>query len=744
MVLDESNIPEISEELLDQLFNRLGIEKEFFDYRGIRHVSSPAVRRQLVEAMGYSLTSERDARQVLQQLDWLPWLQGIPPVAVLHEHWEKAIEIHIPEAKHAMLARWQIRCEQGRLLEGDFIADKEVFLEEAVVEGRLLHKYRLHLPNDIPTGYHKLTLRFAQTSRLADRVCYLIVAPRKCFQPPALESGKRIWGLSVQLYSLRSDRNWGIGDYKDLSGLVKLAAKEKADFVGLNPLHALFPANPNHISPYSPSSRLFLNYLCLDIDTLIEHSNCKELKQWVATDEVQAQLSALRQKDNVDYPAVADLKLQALRKLYQHFIQEELANNSPYALRFNAYIEQQGETLLRQAIYDALFTQQVIQLDKPVGWQDWPSELHHPDNNAVRQFYKSNKKEVQFYQFLQWLCADQLKTVQRSARAAGMKIGLYRDLAVGFDPGGAEAWSEQNSYSFDASVGAPPDPLALHGQDWGLPPLNPKALQLNRYEAFIKLIRANMQYSGALRIDHVMALMRLWWMPIGEEAEQGGYVHYPLDDLLGILSLESERNGCMVIGEDLGTVPEQIRQKLPEIGVYSYKVMYFEKQDENNFKSPEQYVQQSMATISTHDLPTLSGWWQGVDLKLRDDLNLFPSEEIREREYTARASDRGALLQALSTAGLLPEAISLDPAQCIEMTAELSAAVHCMLAKSQAALMVVQPEDLLLMHEQVNLPGTTNQYANWQRKLNQNTETWIANPDVVKLFDRIRSHRSQA
>jgi (1->4)-alpha-D-glucan 1-alpha-D-glucosylmutase len=732
----------ISNELLDKLFARLGIESEFYDYRGVRHISSPEVRRQLVEAMGYPMRSDADAKTLLQELDWLPWLQGIPLVAVLHEHWEKAIEIHIPEAKHGMQARWQIRCEQGQLLEGNFVADHEMFLAEAVVEGRQLHRYRLRLPNNIPTGYHKLTLRFAQTSRLADRICYLIVAPKKCFQPPALESGKRLWGLSVQLYSLRSERNWGIGDYRDLLELVAKAASEKMDFIGLNPLHALFPASPVYISPYSPSSRLFLNYLYLDIDLIVEYARCEEVRQWLATDDIRQQLKSLRERENVDYPAVANLKLKALRMLYRHFQKEELARNTPYARRFTAYVEQQGDTLLRQAIYDALTTQQVMQLGLSAGWQSWPAEFKDPKNSAVMKFYENNKEEVGFYQYLQWLSAEQLKTVQRVARAAGMRIGLYRDMAVGFDPGGAEAWSEQNSYSFRASVGAPPDPLALNGQDWGLPPLNPRALQINRYEAFIKLIRANMQYSGALRIDHVMALMRLWWMPSGGEAEQGAYVHYPLDDLLGILALESERNGCMVIGEDLGTVPDQIRQKLPETGIYSYKVMYFEKQPDNRFKYPDQYDEKAMATISTHDLPTLAGWWEGVDLELRDRLKLFPSVEVRDRECQARIHDRWVLLVALADAGLLPATISPDPEQCKLMTEELSIAVHCLLAKSRAALMVVQPEDLLLMHDQVNLPGTTNQYPNWQRKLNRNSGDWMADAGVVRLFEKIRSLRT--
>ena len=739
---EAQTVTEISGELLDQLFSRLGIESEFYDYRGVRHVSNPEVKRKLVEAMGYVLHTEQDARTLLQQLDWLPWLQGIPPVAVLHEHWEKAIEIHIPEAKHAMQARWQIRCEQGQLLEGNFIADKEVFLASAVVEGRQLYRYRLRLPDKVPTGYHKLTLRFAQTSRLADRTCYLIVAPARCYQPPALQPGKRIWGLSVQLYSLRSNRNWGIGDYRDLYDLVERAAGEKADFIGLNPLHALFPANPEHASPYSPSSRLFLNYLYLDIETIIDYAGCDDVRQWLASESVQRQLQELRERDNVDYPAVAGLKLHALRLLYRHFKKNDLQKNTPYARRFQAFVEQQGDTLLRQAVYDALYTQNIMQLGVISGWQGWPQELRDPTSNAVRKFYESNKEEVEFYQYLQWLGAEQLKTVQRVARASGMRIGLYRDLAVGFNPGGAEAWSEQNSYSFLASVGAPPDPLALHGQDWGLPPLNPSALQRNRYEAFIKLIRANMQYSGALRIDHVMALMRLWWMPAGAAAEQGAYVHYPLEDLLGILALESERNACVVIGEDLGTVPEQIRQRLPASGVYSYKVVYFEKQFDNHFKLPEQYDEQAMATISTHDLPTLAGWWEGVDLSLRDQLGLFPGEEIREHEYQGRVHDRRVLLELLAEVRLLPEGMSRDPEQCKLMTPELSSAIHCLLAKSRSALMVVQPEDLLLMRDQVNLPGTTNQYPNWQRKLSRNCDDWVSNDEVRALFDKIRTLRS--
>jgi len=298
-----------------------------------------------------------------------------------------------------------------------------------------------------------------------------------------------------------------------------------------------------------------------------------------------------------------------------------------------------------------------------------------------------------------------------------LSIGLYRDLAVSVDRGGAEAWTYQDCYALGASVGAPPDDFNLFGQDWGIAPWIPARLADVAYEPFIAILRANMRHASALRIDHVMGLRRLFWIPVGGVPADGGYVSYPLHALLGIVALESHRNRCLIIGEDLGTVPDEVHTALNDAGVLSYDVFYFERRSSGEFKSPSEYAQQAIAVASTHDLPTLAGWWEGGDLALRDALGLFPTEAERDRQRAARAHDRAQLLIALDHAKLKPEGMSIDPALVPSMTPELARAVHVYLATTPAKLAVVQLEDVVGMLDQTNLPGTTTEHPNWRRKL---------------------------
>ncbi len=736
------NLPEmqvINQDLLLRLCNLLGIEGEFYDYKGEHHISSPAVRQKLIHALGFAVYGDQDAQALIEKLENENWSRLLPPVAVLHEHWDKAIEINIDEQDINTTIQWQISSEQGKRLSKVFLPQEQEYLNETRINNRRILRYRLRFSDDLPAGYHVLKLSGVENAGLSAD-CSLIVAPRQCYQPETLQKQRRLWGLSIQLYELRSERNWGIGDYTDLQTLIGLAAENSADFIGLNPMHALTPANPHNISPYSPSSRLFLNYMYIDIEACEDYQECKDAQALVNAAKFQAELAASRQPENVDYVKVAELKLKVLRQLHKHFKNRHQNANTGRAQAFNEFIEQGGETLRNQAVFDALY-EKLFNEDPNCGtWAHWPEYYRRPDTAEVNQYQQTHADEVGFYQYLQWLSDQQFAAAQQAASKAGMGIGLYRDLAVGVNGGGAEAWGEQDIYSFNASAGAPPDPLALQGQDWGLPPMNPRALRETGYAAFIKLIRANMQHCGALRIDHVMGMLRLWWVPEGEIATEGSYVYYPLHDLLGILALESHRQQCMVIGEDLGTVPEEIRTALPEANVYSYKVAYFEKENEHRFKPPHHYAPQAMATITTHDLPTLTGWWEGIDLKMRDDMALFPNEEIRRQEYQAREQDRWALLKALQETGSLPDNITVDFQNLPEMTPALIEAVHKQLARSNAALMVVHPEDLLMMRTPTNVPGTTTEHANWQRKLVKNTDE-IFSPAVRKILQTITEHR---
>jgi 4-alpha-glucanotransferase len=343
-----------------------------------------------------------------------------------------------------------------------------------------------------------------------------------CYQSPVLEQ-QRCWGLSIQLYTLRSSNNWGIGDFADLRELTRLSRPFGCDLIGINPLHAAFPAAPEHFSPYSPSSRLFLNVLYIAVHE-VEHFDSKPLRDWFSELAVQRELTALRASPRVLYERVAALKLTALRKLFVAW-----RKHDGYAQQeFVDFLHEQGELLRLHALFEVLDQHFRTQSPALCGWQQWPNEFRNPQSDSVQQFAATHQLEIEFHQYLQWLAAKQLQQAQRHAKDSGMRIGLYGDLAVGASPDGSEVWSNQTLYVTRATTGAPPDPMALNGQDWGIPPMNPQAIKAQGYRPIINLFRANMRYVGALRIDHVMSLFRLWWVPRGFISTHGVYVHYPL------------------------------------------------------------------------------------------------------------------------------------------------------------------------------------------------------------------------
>lgn len=556
----------------------------------------------------------------------------------------------------------------------------------------------------------------------------------QCYQPEVLTQHK-LWGLSVQLYTLRSPRSWGIGDFRDLRELIEFAAPLGCDAIGLNPLHALFPAEPAHASPYSPSSRLALNVLYICVEEVPEFFVCPTARELCAQPAFQAALAAVRATDRVMYEQVSSLKFCVLRLLYTHFREHELAQMTPRAQAFRRFATERGEPLRRHALFDTLdahFREQGID-----GWRNWPADFRDVDANAVQQFAVDHAEEIEFYLYTQWLANEQLAAAQQCAYSNGMRIGLYGDLAVGANPNGSEVWSNRALYVLDASVGAPPDPLALNGQDWGIPPMDPSTLRAQHCVPFEQLLCVNMQHVGALRIDHVMSLFRLWWVPKGFSATEGVYVHYPLAELMRILAAESTRARCLVIGEDLGTVPDEIRHAMEHGRLYHYKVLLFEKAGDR-FKSPQEYPHDALATATTHDLPTLKAWWQGDDLDLRDRLQLYPSRETAHRLREERTADRHALLRALCAVGLWHWR-DFEPLP--EFSFALARAIHLFLGKSEAALVLLQLEDLIGMTDPVNVPGTHTEHANWQRKLAVETHAIFARPEVIEALQALAKAR---
>jgi 4-alpha-glucanotransferase len=543
----------------------------------------------------------------------------------------------------------------------------------------------------------------------------------RCFIPDWLQDG-RAWGVTYQLYGLRSPRNAGIGDFEDLARMTEIAAEAGADFIGVNPLHALFLAAPEACSPYSPSSRRFLNPLYIALDRLGA--------------EPPPDLEDTRASGLIDYAEIGRLKREALFRRY-HDLGEE-AFNLPAAQDFAEFAADRGAALRSFAIFETL-SQSIVTEGGPAGWHGWPEAFKSPASAEVETFAHEHEADVRFHMWLQWIADMQLAEAQQRARAAGMRIGLYLDIAVGVSPDGAETWMDRAAVVPGVRVGSPPDPFNDRGQDWGLAPQSPTALREHDCAGFVSVINAAMRHAGAVRIDHVMGLMRLYWIPEGSTAADGAYVHYPLDDLLHQLSQASHRHHCVVIGEDLGTVPPGFRDILRNAEIQGYRVLYFER-DGNAFRAPESYLREALACVSTHDLPTLRGWWSGSDIEVRERAGVCSSEAAAGWR-TQRAEERHALLARLVASGLAQESALAAFSAAGELPDEIRVAVHRLLARTPSRLVAVQLEDLAGITDQANLPGTIDEHPNWRRRLECDLEELALRPQFISIAQAMAEER---
>lgn len=670
---------------LDQAARDAGIAVDFINAKGEAETISDETKRALLAVMETPKGT-------------LP----LPPVQVFTVRDKRRLSV---EGSGEFL--WTLETEGGKTFSGS-VQGGEVLI----------------LPPRLAQGYHQLTLRKGRKQWHTR----LIIAPRRCYLPAALAQGEKRWGALVQLYTLRSERNWGIGDFGDLQQMLEKVAQHAGDFVGLNPLHALYPAHAAFASPYSPSSRRWLNVLYIDVTQVAAFSESHAAQRWWQQANTRKALENARASDWVDYPAVAALKLHALRLAWPTYAADAA---------FEAFLAEGGDHLRYQAAFDALLTERTQDASGAWGWPTWPEGWHNPQQPEVQAWCAEHEDEIRFWSWLQFLAQQQFAACWQRSQQLGMTVGLYRDLAVGVAQQSAETWQDPQLYKLGASVGAPPDRLGPLGQNWGLPPLDPHVMRARGYQPFIDLLRANMRDCGALRIDHVMALLRLWWIPYGEGADKGAYVAYPVRDLLAILALESHRHRCMVIGEDLGTVPKEIVRMLRDSGIFSWKVLFFEQDAQGRYRQPDAWPRQSIASASTHDLPTLAGFWQAGDLALGEKFGMYDGEALRDLQQQ-RDVQKQALLEALQQAGTLtsvPRNTAMTPA--------LNVAMHRYLAQTESALLGLQPEDWLGMTAPVNVPGTVDEYPNWRRKINVTLEAMFADKAVKKVLKAVSEARKK-
>ena len=695
------------DEKLRELADRLGIATAYTDcgLKAACHEVSDETVRFFAGVLGYKAGSGEEIARSLRALDNRRWQTALEPVYVIPRS-RKVFDVVVPENEiEGDFGLSVVSRQTGEKSEVSFVV---VTLPERRTVGKKTYgRLEIEITSDLAVGYYDAELNVGENSYRT----LLAIAPEKCWQPEGWDK-MRLWGYCVQLYSLRSRRNWGIGDFTDLCNFVGMCRKSGADIIGLNPVNVLGHCFPEEASPYSSVSRLFLNPIYIDVESVPEFRPEDRY-------QAEAEIADLNAADTIDYGRVYPLKMKVLQTLYRRMKED------PERMKaFDKFCRRKGEDLDNLATFQALYEDKWQ--DHWGGWRAWEKEYRKPGTAAVKKYQKQQADRLGFFKFLQFEADRQLQKVTDCVREAGLKIGIYRDLPVGVGRDSAEVWGDEGLSLRESGAGAPPDAFFPTGQKWNLGAFNPFELKARAYQPFIKIIRAAAEGAGALRLDHVMSLMRLFVMPEAD-GKQGTYIMYNFEDMLGIVAIESHLNRCMIVGESIGNVPEGFLDKIAAKNIMSMSVLWSERWDAGwgDFKSPYQYPENVVTSVGTHDMPPLKMWWFGYDIALSRKLGIIGSDQEMHDNYHKREADRWKLLKAMDENQVWPEDNRRhgDYLYGEGYPEGLEEAVHRFMAKSNAKIFLVQPEDIFQVEKLQNLPGTDrDKYPNWRLKLPVNLE----------------------
>jgi len=715
------------DDLINELSDICGIEPEYWDIFGKKHTASIDTRKAVLRAMKLNIETAEDIANEISKRRWKSWKGFLEPVHVISVNAPAVlIPVYIP-VNEGEESRLTISCSIEdesihTILQKHIIPGKDIAIsEQQWIDGKRYIKVFLHIEHrDI--GYYVLRAEckhpdkiFPEKSNKLQKTSRIIITPDACYLPENLRKGKE-WGLSINLYAIRSEQNWGIGDFTDLKRIVRWVAGFKGSLVGINPLHAIPNTSPFGASPYSPISRLYKNFIYLDIEKIPEVKESEDAGKFMSSKKYSQKLDGLRKADLIDYEAVASLKEKILKYAFSVFYKKHYLRNTGRGREFKKYISEEGPALESFSLFMAL-SEHMKKTKNAHSWQEWPGKYQEPYGKAVDAFRKEYKKEIYFYQYIQWLIDKQIREISEDVENHGLNAGLYYDLAIGSLSGGSDAWTYQEVVADRADVGAPPDDFSPDGQKWGFPPLIPEKLKDNAYELFIQTMRRSMKHGRAIRIDHALGLFRLFWIPDGMTPEDGAYVACSSDELLRIIALESTLNQTMVIAEDLGTIGEHVRDNLKRFQMLSYRLFYFERNyPDPSFLSPEKYPHMALCAVTTHDLPTLYGYWRGRDIETRRSVGKYLNEAQWEQQVQDRERDKRLILTALKSQGIITDDFPSDPDMIPEMTTELCLAIYKYLALSPCKLLLVSLDDIIGTLDQQNMPGTVDSYPNWMQK----------------------------
>ena len=705
----------------DKLLEKLGIAKAFCDavHREHAYTVSDEALLKMVNHLGFPLKKIEDSGMLLEKLNNRRWQYVLEPIYVVKAH-DISFDAVLRESD-ADDFELELQSAEGDDVTVEYTYEKTA---EKFIGTTKYVRLQIKIDANLAPQYYQLQLRIKDKNYRST----LAVTPQKCYVPRAINE-HRLWGFAIQLYSLTSKRNWGVGDFTDLLEFVKMCHCVGADVIGVNPLNVLTHDYPENASPYASVSRLFLNPIYIDVEKISGYR-----ADFLKGNE--AELERLRQSPNIDYTGVYNLKISILRKVFAAFRKLKTEYTA-----FEEYCAEKGEDLEGLAAYQTIYS---AYKDKVYnGWRSWPQELQNPRSKAVQDFCAAHADEVLFFKFLQYCAETQLRQVYKKVESYGLKIGLYRDLPVGLSKDSVELWMNESLFIKDCGAGAPPDVFFPTGQRWALGAFNPFALKEAAYVPFIRILRAAMEGAGALRIDHVMSLMRLYILPDNEK-EEGTYVYYNFDDMLGIVALESHLNKCMVVGESIGNVPDGFIEKLHDRGLYSLSVVWAERWNGvGDFKAPYDFPKTAFCSVGTHDMAPLRMRWFGGDIETMYQLGML-SEAERHDQYKGREDERIRLLRVLDYNGMWPQD---KPRQGDCLYGEgypngLTEAVEKYAAAGCSVVYLAQLEDIFGVEVLQNLPGTDrDKHPNWRRKLPVKLEDYTSRDDFNRAMDIISSER---
>lgn len=707
---------------LTNLAEMVGISSSYIDKTGKKHDTSDEVRRFFLEAMGIKAKNDNEIEAEIKRVSE-PLL--IEEVLAFYEDEEILIKIKANGVFKAILSN-----EKGELV------------DELKVNGYEDFSFKVSL-----FGYYNLKVEEEGGDKKAES--FIIYAPKYCYLPQFIKNREHIFGVSLMMYALKSDNSIGIGDFGDLEEIIKLTAKNGGDVVGLSPLGAMSPYTlpksflnmfKGDVSPYRTLSRLFLNYAYISLKDVEDYKNSADVLNFMNEEEVKNEIRRLNESDKVLYTPVLMLKLKILSLMYDEFINNGSVERKEDFLR---YKEEKGAELYNLCLFEALLERN----NEVFFWRFWMDGTDDINSLITKEFASENKKRIDVFAYCHWIADLQLKKLQNMAVELGMKVGLYTDMPIGAASNGAEVWENTEAYVLDAGIGAPADPMRPRGQSWGFTPYHPHVLRKQKYAPFIKLARENMINSGALRIDHAMGLLRLFWgfFEEGNPVVQGAYVYYDMKVLTAILAIESNRAKCLIIGEDLGTVPEGFREYMAEHGLLSYKVFFRQKEKDGSFIKPCNYDYMSLAQSSTHDQATSVGFWCNEDIEVFKKCGLYVNDEQYVSNLQGRQKDRVNMIKAFDDEKIIQEAQKIKMEESAEKGDDvidgIERIVNVFGAKTNSALYLVRLCDIYAQKVLDNAPGTIDEYTNWRVKLSHNIEMIKRTDNFEVIMNDIKKYR---